>query len=584
MPIHAQVKATKPVTRQTVTTALQHNSFWAVVGHDCLNDRLENVSVGFVRYAVAKRKVDRVVLAGAHTDVAKLASTGEVLAVLVEGHGHDAIGCIKGFFDTIAVVHVNVDVQNALLVSQKLDNAEDDVCEISWGWRRYRRILTVDITKTTSFALLCVMQSAGPVDRDIALPAVQTRRALHGASRADTAELEQAVKDGTVVSNVVLALLFGEAVHVVRRDLVQELDVLVGVELRHFVLGRGFGALSSDQSKVQEQWEASAYVNFHLGVESVVHDQTMRHPYAMGLHGMASYIGIIAHVGVVEVGHFLRACPCTWRQRVHPPGWVTSFFFGHFVLIHQSIEAWLDNLTVRVLGYLQVAVLGAAAIVMGGLEVAPRRDNKASKGPDAERWWEQRTGASASFNRGGRHPCLARRRRNCAPATPGIRDSAELHHRRRLATAAPVNTPPAALAHFPPPSPPPSFTQHRQTSITMDRLSRMLAAAQGMGGMGGPAQDTNLIDNSETVYISSLALLKMLRHGRAGVPMEVMGLMLGEFVDDYTVRVVDVFAMPQSGTGVSVEAVDPVFQTKMMDMLRQTGRCVLLARLVPPMR
>ena len=54
--------------------------------------------------------------------------------------------------------------------------------------------------------------------------------------------------------------------------------------------------------------------------------------------------------------------------------------------------------------------------------------------------------------------------------------------------------------------------------------------------------------------------------------MEVMGLMLGEFVDDYTVRVVDVFAMPQSGTGVSVEAVDPVFQTKMMDMLRQTGR------------
>ena len=29
--------------------------------------------------------------------------------------------------------------------------------------------------------------------------------------------------------------------------------------------------------------------------------------------------------------------------------------------------------------------------------------------------------------------------------------------------------------------------------------------------------------------------------------MEVMGLMLGEFVDEYTVRVIDVFAMPQSG-------------------------------------
>lgn len=83
----------------------------------------------------------------------------------------------------------------------------------------------------------------------------------------------------------------------------------------------------------------------------------------------------------------------------------------------------------------------------------------------------------------------------------------------------------------------------------------------------GPAPDT-----SETIQISSLALLKMMKHGRAGIPLEVMGLMLGEFIDEYNVKVVDVFAMPQSGTGVTVEAVDPVFQTKMMDILKATGR------------
>jgi hypothetical protein len=71
-------------------------------------------------------------------------------------------------------------------------------------------------------------------------------------------------------------------------------------------------------------------------------------------------------------------------------------------------------------------------------------------------------------------------------------------------------------------------------------------------------------------------LSQMLKHGRAGVPMEVMGLMLGEFVDDYTVQVIDVFAMPQSGTSVTVESVDHVFQQKMVDMLKQTGRCVLV--------
>jgi len=96
----------------------------------------------------------------------------------------------------------------------------------------------------------------------------------------------------------------------------------------------------------------------------------------------------------------------------------------------------------------------------------------------------------------------------------------------------------------------------------------------GLGGAGMGAQnpDAPIADTSEQVYISSLALLKMLKHGRAGVPMEVMGLMLGDFIDDYTVRVVDVFSMPQSGNSVSVEAVDPVFQMKMLDMLKQTGR------------
>jgi len=107
----------------------------------------------------------------------------------------------------------------------------------------------------------------------------------------------------------------------------------------------------------------------------------------------------------------------------------------------------------------------------------------------------------------------------------------------------------------------------------MDRLSRMFGQnMRGFGGMGGMPADQNVPDTAETIHISSLALLKMLKHGRAGVPMEVMGLMLGEFVDEYTVQVVDVFAMPQSGTGVSVEAVDPVFQTKMLDMLKQTNR------------
>lgn len=106
----------------------------------------------------------------------------------------------------------------------------------------------------------------------------------------------------------------------------------------------------------------------------------------------------------------------------------------------------------------------------------------------------------------------------------------------------------------------------------MERLQQLMRGMPGGGGLGGAGGDSETPDCAEKVHVSSLALLKMLKHGRAGVPMEVMGLMLGQFVDDYTINCVDVFAMPQSGTSVSVEAVDPVFQTKMLDMLRQTGR------------
>jgi 26S proteasome regulatory subunit N11 len=51
-----------------------------------------------------------------------------------------------------------------------------------------------------------------------------------------------------------------------------------------------------------------------------------------------------------------------------------------------------------------------------------------------------------------------------------------------------------------------------------------------------------------------------------------MGLMLGEFVDDYTVKVVDVFAMPQRASAVSVEDIDPQYQAQMTEMLKQTHR------------
>ena len=125
--IHTEIEASQPVARKTVAAALENDGFWAVISHDGLDCRLEDVFVRLVCNAIAEREIDRVILAGSNADVSKLASARKVLPILVKGHRHDAIGGVEGFLDTVTMVHVDVDIKHALLVPQKLDNTKDNV-------------------------------------------------------------------------------------------------------------------------------------------------------------------------------------------------------------------------------------------------------------------------------------------------------------------------------------------------------------------------------------------------------------------------------------------------------------------------
>ena len=55
-----------------------------------------------------------------------------------------------------------------------------------------------------------------------------------------------------------------------------------------------------------------------------------------------------------------------------------------------------------------------------------------------------------------------------------------------------------------------------------------------------------------------------------------MGMMLGEFVDDLTIYVKDVFTMPQLGTEASEETIDEKYQSDYLELMKQTGRYTLL--------
>ena len=66
----------------------------------------------------------------------------------------------------------------------------------------------------------------------------------------------------------------------------------------------------------------------------------------------------------------------------------------------------------------------------------------------------------------------------------------------------------------------------------MDRLLRLGGAGMGMGQNSAPT-DAPVVDTAEQVYISSLALLKMLKHGRAGMYIVKEPLKAIETIDLY---------------------------------------------------
>lgn len=80
-------------------------------------------------------------------------------------------------------------------------------------------------------------------------------------------------------------------------------------------------------------------------------------------------------------------------------------------------------------------------------------------------------------------------------------------------------------------------------------------------------QDNQITDTSETVYISGMALLKMLKHSKDLVPIEVRGVLIGRVIDFYTIHVVDVFPLPQESSNTFAEFIDEEMNNKVKSLL-----------------
>lgn len=127
--------------------------------------RPEHPAIALIVNPILQREVNRIALASALALVAERARARKVVAKLMEARRHHPIGGVEGLLDTIAMVHVNVDVEDAGVMPQEFEDAEDNV---------------VDVAEARGFALLGVVQAARPIEGNVGLARVETSGATCG--------------------------------------------------------------------------------------------------------------------------------------------------------------------------------------------------------------------------------------------------------------------------------------------------------------------------------------------------------------------------------------------------------------------
>ena len=85
------------------------------------------------------------------------------------------------------MVDVDVDVEDARVVEEELQDGEDDV---------------VDVAEAAGLCFFRVVQAAGPIDCDLGLLGGEFAGGVEGGAGVEAAVLVEAVEDGAVVAEV----------------------------------------------------------------------------------------------------------------------------------------------------------------------------------------------------------------------------------------------------------------------------------------------------------------------------------------------------------------------------------------------
>lgn len=148
MPLHRQIEAAQPVSGERICSALHQDGFGLEHIENLFNDGLENVLILFIIHALTQWEIYAVVGPFAFSDVVYVPGSWEVVLELVERAGEHSVCDVKGFFNPVSVVNIDIDIANSLVGFQQLQYSEDTI---------------VRVAKARCLALLGMVQAADPI-------------------------------------------------------------------------------------------------------------------------------------------------------------------------------------------------------------------------------------------------------------------------------------------------------------------------------------------------------------------------------------------------------------------------------------
>jgi hypothetical protein len=111
MTLDRQIQMSKFIFREWVCSTLDNNDIRSVWGHTTIHNFFEEVEVDLITNATFEGDIYCEVFTDSLTDW--LESTGareEILLELVETYSHNSVGIVKCFFDSIAMVDIDIQV------------------------------------------------------------------------------------------------------------------------------------------------------------------------------------------------------------------------------------------------------------------------------------------------------------------------------------------------------------------------------------------------------------------------------------------------------------------------------------------